>query len=159
MVREVVPAAGSHSVQLVVGQGASEHPARSPARAVEHIIVRVIHAVSAERRPQAAFIKRAVVRHEGQSGNARGDIRPHGGEGRCLLRIGLREAVHLRVPITVIVRVRADEAVHAVRHLPAPHHDHPHAAHAGAFAVGGLEVNGCKTAKLFILIPCVILGS
>ena len=68
-----------HSVQLMVGQTAAEMATRSPAGTKE-LVVGVVHLIDAEHGPEAALVKRTVVRHEGQSGDERLDFPPHGGE-------------------------------------------------------------------------------
>ena len=61
---EVVPAGGSHRLQLVVGQAAPEVLARSVER-VHKQIFGIFYLVGRKYRPQAALIESRIVRHEG----------------------------------------------------------------------------------------------
>ncbi len=132
-----------HGVQLVVGQTAAEMAARSPAGAKE-LVFRIVHLIDSEHGPEAALVKRTVVRHEGQSGDERLDLSPYDGEHGGVVGILVRESVYLLAEPGVVVGFGMDEAVERVGDDTAVHHHHAHAAHAAALSVGGLEIYGGK---------------
>lgn len=130
-------------VQLVVGETATEMAARGPAGAKE-LVIRIVHLIDAEHGPEAALVKGAVVRHEGQSGDERLDLSPHDGEYGRVVGVLVRESVHLLTEPGVVVGFGMDERIERVGDDTAAHHYHAHAAHAAALPVGGLEVYGGK---------------
>lgn len=66
VVMEQVETAGSRNcLKLMVFQTWTEVPAGSPER-VQEAIVRIVQGIGAEDGPQAAFVKRAVVRDQRQ---------------------------------------------------------------------------------------------
>ena len=136
-----------HCVQLVVGQLFPEVPACGTAGAAEPV-AGVLHLVGLEHGFEATLVEGAVVCHEGQSGDARGDLFPHFRKGRCTFGIFSREAVHLLAEPRVVVRHRMDEAVESVGDDAVAHDHHADAAHAAALSVGGLEINGCEVFHL-----------
>ena len=76
MVRHRTAAGGCYGVQLVVGETLAEVPVRGATGAVE-LVVGIVHLINIEYRPQAAFVKRAVVCHQWQTLNQRLDLLPH----------------------------------------------------------------------------------
>ena len=132
-----------HGVQLVVGQPPSEMAARSPAGAKE-LVFRIVHLIDSEHGPEAALVKRTVVRHEGQSGDERLDLSPHDGEYGGVVGVLVRESVYRLTEPGVVVGFGMDERVERVGDDATAHHHHAHAADAAALPVGGLEVYGGK---------------
>ena len=132
-----------HGVQLVVWQSSAEVAARSPAGA-EELVVGIVHLIDTEHGPEAALVKRTVVRHEGQSGDERLDLSPHHGEHGSVVGVFVRESVYLLAEPGVVVGFGMDERVERVGDDTAAHHHHAHAAHAAALSVSGLEIYGGK---------------
>ena len=144
MVMFQIEAAGfGHGMQLVVGQLVAEMSPRGPAGA-EKLIVRIIHPVGLEHGFEATLVEGAVVRHKGQSGDARGDLFPHFRKGRGGVGVFRTQAVHFLTEPRVVVRHGMDEAVEGVGDDAVAHHHHAHAAHTAALSVGGLEIDGCE---------------
>lgn len=112
------------------------------------LVVGPVHAVHAEDGLQAAFVKRAVVRHEGQALDQGGDFRPHIREYRGVGGITERQAVDHGVEAAVILGFRTYQAVDPVGNLSVVHCDDADTAHARAVLVGRLEVYGCKILHL-----------
>ena len=142
MVVDKVEAAGRRNrMELVIGQKFPEVFACGTAGAIE-LIVRVIHLVAAHYGLQAAFVKGAVVRHEGQALDERLNLFPNIRKHRCVLGVFLGDAMNNGVPIVVIIWLGLDEGIERVHELPFPNDHHAHATHAGALVVGGLKVYG-----------------
>lgn len=59
---QMIAAGRCYGMQLVVGQIMAEVAARSDAGTTE-LIIRIIHLIQLEYRPQAAFVKHAVMGH------------------------------------------------------------------------------------------------
>ena len=139
-----IEAAGfGHGMQLVVGQLVAEVPPRGPAGAAEPV-AGILHLVGLENGFEATLVEGAVVRHKGQSGDARGDLFPHFREGGGVVGVFGPQAVHFLAEPRVVVRHGVDEAVEGVGDEAVAHHHHADAAHAAALSVGGLEINGCE---------------
>ena len=138
-----------HCVQLVVGQLFPEVPACGAAGAAKPV-AGIFHLVGLEHGFEATLVEGAVVCHEGQSGDARGDLFPHFRKGRCTFGIFSREAVHLLAEPCVVVGHRMDEAVEGVGDDAVAHDHHADAAHAAALSVGGLKVDGCEVFHLVL---------
>jgi len=117
--------------------------ARSATGAVE-LVIGIVHLVYFEHRPQAAFVKRTVVRHQGQSLNQRLYLSPHLGEHRRVVRVLVRESVNLLTEPGIVVGLGFDETVERVGDEAVAHNHHSYAAHAAALSVGGLEIDGGK---------------
>ena len=138
-------------VQLVVGEEATEMTARGPAGAKE-LVIRIVHLIDAEHGFEAALVKGAVVRHEGQSGDERLDLSPHDGKYGRVVGVLMRKSVHLLTEPGVVVGFGMDERVERVGDDATAHHHHAHAADAAALPVGGLEVYGGKVGHLWLVI-------
>ena len=110
VVDQIVAAGSCHGMQLVVGKQLSEMFARGAAGAVE-LIVRVIHLVAAHHGLQAAFVERAVVRHERQTLDKWLNLLPDVWKHRRILGVLFGDAVDEGVPIEVIIRLRLDEGI------------------------------------------------
>ena len=141
MVDEVETAGFSHGVKLVIGKQFTEMLARGTTGAIK-LIVRIIHLIAAHHGFQAAFVERAVVRHEGQALNEWFYLSPNIRKHRCIFRVFAGDAVDKRVPIVVVVRLWLNEGIERIHELPFPNDHHAHATHAGALVVGGLEIYG-----------------
>lgn len=63
MSRQVIPAGGCYSLELMVGQAAAVNAARHSQGVVE-LVVRIVHLIHPEDLLEAAFIKGTVMRHE-----------------------------------------------------------------------------------------------
>ena len=96
------------------------------------------------RRLEATLVEDTVVRDERQPLDAAGDEGPCGAEIGCVGGVALRQAVHLRRTVGVIVRIGADELINRVDNLPALDQHDADAANAAPLAVGGLKIDGCK---------------
>ena len=107
-------------------------------------IIRIVHTVSTEHRPQTALVETAVVGHERQSSDKRSGLLPHLRKYRSLSGILPRKAVDADVPVAIILRLGTDETVEAVHDLPAADNHKPHAAHTGRLPVGRLEIYSCE---------------
>ncbi len=142
-----------HCVQLVVGQLFPEVPACGTAGAAEPV-AGILHLVGLEHGFEASLVEGAVVRHEGQSGDARGDLSPHFREGRGGVGVFSRETMHLLAEPCVVVRHRMDEAVEGVGDDAVAHDHHADTAHAAALSVGGLKVNSCEVVHFSRLQCC-----
>ena len=153
MVRHGTAAGRRHGVQLVVGQPSPETSPRGTARTVE-LVIRIVHLIDTEHRLETAFVERTVVRHEGQSLDQRLDLPPHFREHRRVVRVLVRQSVYLLTEPGVVVGLGLDERVERVGDETVAHDHHPHAAHAAALSVGGLEIDGGK-----ILHDCSFLAS
>ena len=143
MPRQVIAAAGRDGLKLVVRQLPSEHAPGGNA-GTQECVIRIVHAVSTEHRPQAPLVETAVVGHERQSSDKRSGLLPHLWKYRSLSGILPRKAVDAGVPVAIILRLGTDEAVEAVHDLPAADHHKPHAAHTGRLHVGRLEIYCCE---------------
>ena len=141
-----------HCVQLVVGQLFPEVPACGTAGAAEPV-AGILHLVGLEHGFEASLVEGAVVCHEGQSGDARGDLFPHVREGGCGLGVFWTQAVHFLTEPRVVVRHGMDEAVEGVGDDTVAYDHHTDAAHAAALSVGGLEVNSCKVFHVVRFVP------
>ena len=114
--RQVETAAGRDGLdglKLVVRQFRPEYAPGSNAGTMESII-RIVHAVSSEHRPQTALVETAVVGHERQSSDKWSGLLPHLWKYRSLSGILPRKAVDAGVPVAIILRLGTDEAVEAV---------------------------------------------
>ena len=69
---------------------------------------------------------------------------PYIREHRCVVRVLVREPVHLLAEPGVVVGLGLDERVERVGDDTAAHHHHAHAADAAALPVGGFEIYGGK---------------
>lgn len=143
VVFHTIAAGTGNGVQLVVGELPSEMPPRGPAGAVESV-VGIVHLIDTEGRPQAPLVERAVVGHQGQSGDERLHLPPHVGERGGGVGVFVPQAVHLAAEPAVVVGLGVDERVECVGNHAAAHHHHSHAAHAAGVSVGGLEIYCCK---------------
>ena len=85
---QMIAAGRSYGLQLVVGELMPEMAARGITCAVE-LVVGILHLINLEYRPQAAFVKRTVVRHQGQTLNQRLDLPPYLGEYRRVVGLFL----------------------------------------------------------------------
>ena len=132
-----------HGVQLVVWQTSSEMAARSTAGAKE-LIIRIVHLIDLEHRPEAALVEGTVVRYQRQPFNQRLDLSPNDWEHGRSIGVLVRETVHFLAEPRIVVGLGFDERVEGVGDDTFAHHHHAHAAHAAAVPVGGLEINGCK---------------
>lgn len=143
VIDEVIAAGRSYGMQLVVGQAVTEMTARCCQRIEKHII-RVVHLIHPEHLFQAAFIETAVMRHERQALNHRGDLLPHMWEYRGAFRIFLGEAVDLLTEPLIVLRLGVNQAVERIYYLAITDDDHSNAADAGTTLIGCLEVYGGK---------------
>ena len=143
MVLEGVAAGGRHGVQLVIRQLLSEMAARGTAGAKE-LVIRIIHLIGLEHGLEATLIEGTVVGHQGQSGDARGDLSPHFREGRGAVGVFRSQTVHFLTEPCVVVGHGMDETVESVGDNAVAHDHHADAAHAAALSVGGLEINSCE---------------
>ena len=157
MVFKGVAAGGRHGMQLVVGQLRSEMAARGPAGAKE-LVVRIIHLIGLEHGLEATLIERAVVGHQGQSGDAGCYLSPHVWKERCGVGIGVTEPMNLLAEPRVVVGSGPDERVEGVGDEAAAHHYHAHAAHTAALSVGGLKVDSCKVVHNSWLVAGISVG-
>ena len=73
---QMIAAGRSNGVQLVVGEVLPKMVAGGVTGAVE-LVVGIVHLINIEYRPQAAFVKRAVVCHQRQTLDQRLDLLPH----------------------------------------------------------------------------------
>ena len=147
VLREIISAAGGYGLELMVRKRFAKRAARGPAGAIK-LVIRIIHAVGLERGFQASLVERAVVRHQGKAFDPRGNLFPYvgkeGGGGRILCP----QSVDACVPIEIIVRFGVDEAVDAFGNLALAHDDHPDAAYAARFPVGGFKIDSGKVFHL-----------
>ena len=72
----MIATGGCYGVQLVVGELLPKMAAGGMTGAVEFVIG-IVHLINIEYRPQAAFVKRAVVCHQRQTLDQRLDLLPH----------------------------------------------------------------------------------
>lgn len=136
---EVEPARGGDGLQLMVRQKPAKVPPRRRQR-IQEQIVGIIHLVHPENRPQARLVEACIVRHQRQPGDGRRDAFPHAWEHRRGLSVLRTQAVHPPAEPRVILRLRMYQAVEPVHHAPAPHDDHPDAAHARRPLIRRLEI-------------------
>lgn len=143
MVGEVVAAGGRDGVQLMVGQALAE-VAAGGAEGVVEFVVRVVHLIAAEHRPQAAFVKAGIVGHERQALDERLYLFPYVREDGRVVGIAGTQPMHPLAEPAVVVGLRLNERVEALHHFPAPHDYHTHRAHARGSLIGSLEVYGSE---------------
>ena len=140
-----------HGVQLVVWQSSAEVAARSLAGA-EELVVGIVHLIDTEHGPEAALVKRTVVRHQWQPFDQRFDLPPHDREDGRVVGVFVRESVYLLTEPGVVVRLWMDKRVERVGDDAAAHHHHTHAANATALPIGGLEVYGGKVGHTIVCL-------
>ena len=141
VVEEVVAAGGGDGGKPVVREPVAEEAPRGREGVAEHI-VGIVHPVHAEHGLQAAFVKAAVVRHQGQPFDQGLDPGPYIREHGRVLRVFGAKPMDLPAEPHIVFGFGVDEAVERVHDLSAADDDHADAAHAGGAFVGGFEVDG-----------------
>ena len=142
MAGEVVAAQGGNGLQLMVG-GMGENPAGYSQRIVKHV-AGIVHLIAPHHSLQASRIERGIVGHKRQSLNERRNAGPYIRKERSAVGVAMVKAVNALAEPTVIVGLRLNKGLKTLGDLTLANYDHPHTAHAGAGAIGGLKVYGCK---------------
>ena len=149
VILKVVATASRDEVEGVRAFGPHLSGAREGA--IERIIG-VVHLIAAEHGFQATFVEGFVVRHEGQALYAKRNLGPHLGKERCVLRVDLRETMHLRAEVVVNFGFGLDERIELVHFNAIPIDDNAHATHARALVVGRFEINSCEVFHTVVVI-------
>ena len=149
VVLKVVATAGCDEIEGVRAFGPHLSGARKGA--IERI-VGVVHLIAAEHGFQATFVEGFVVRHEGQPLYARRNLGPHLGEERRVLRVDLRETMHLRAEVVVNFGFGLDERIELVHFNAISINDNAHATHARALVVGRFEINSCEVFHTVVVV-------
>ena len=149
VILKVVATVGRDEVEGVRAFGPHLSGARKSA--IERII-RVVHLIAAEYGFQATFVEGFVVRHEGQTLYAGRNLGPHLGEERCVLRVGLREAMHLRAEVVINFGFGFDERIELVHFNAISINDNAHATHARALVVGRFEIDSCEVFHTAVVV-------
>ena len=149
VVLKVVATASRDEVEGVRAFGPHLSGAREGA--IERIIG-VVHLIAAEHGFQATFVEGFVVCHEGQTLYAGRNLGPHLGEERRVLRVDLRETMHLCAEVVVNFGLGLDERIELVHFNAIPIDDNAHATHAGALVVGRFEINSCEVFHTVVVV-------
>ena len=131
-----------HGMQLVVGKQ-GEVSACGTECVVEGV-VGVIHLIDAKRRLEASLVKHLVVCDEGKPLDERLNLCPDVREDGSVVGVFVAQAVDLRAPIVVEIRLGLDERIERVFHFAIANDDNPHGTDGAAMEIGGFEVYGGK---------------
>ena len=126
---KVVPEICGYGWQFVVGQDAPQFAACRLAGAVK-TVTWVFHVVDAERRFEAALVKRAVVGYQRQAFNQWFDFTPNFRKWLRVGRVAGRDAVYLGIEVRIIIGHWAYQFVCRCRDFAVPYHHDAYAAHA-----------------------------
>ena len=149
VVLKVVATASCDEVEGVRAFGPHLSGARKSA--IERV-VGIVHLIAAEHGFQATFIEGFVVRHKWQPLYAGRNLGPHLGEERRVLRVDLRETMHLRAEVVVNFGFGLDERIELVHLNAIPIDDNAHATHARALVVGRFEINSCEVFHTVVVV-------
>ena len=148
MILQPIAAKFGYVMKLMIN-GMWKSSLRSPIRAMK-FIVGIVHLITTEDSFQAAFIKRLVMGNQWKPFYHRCYPRPHLRKDGCIFRISLGKAMHFRVPIAIVVRLRLDEGVERIYYLSITDNHHSHTTYTGPFVVGGFKIYGCKVFHLLL---------
>ena len=149
VVLKVVATASCDEIEGVRAFGPHLSGAREGA--IERIIG-VVHLIAAEHGFQATFVEGFVVRHERQPLYAGRNLGPYLGEEWRVLRVDLRETMHLRAEVVINFGFGFDERIELVHLNAISINDNAHATHARALVVGRFEINSCEVFHTVVVV-------
>ena len=127
--------------------------ARSHTGAIE-LVIRIVHLITTEHSFQATLIERLVMSHQRKSFNQWLYLCPHLWEHRGIFCILSSQAMYLRTPIIIVVRLRLNQGIERIHYLAIAYYHHAHRADTGPLVVGSLKVYCCKVCYIYQQLLC-----